>query len=231
MRACFLPEAILEEQQEILIMNDQFHHLVQVCRLRINDEILVLNGNGKKAFTTATSISKRELILKINRIELSPLSKKFDAVVAVPKKEALEQIIKMSIELGLRRLFLVRSTYSQERIPETSRLASLVQSAIEQSNNPWPADIVILKDWNEIPWDNYDKLICFDPTGSDGSDLRLSVSDSILTLVGPEGGFSKDEINFLQSKKSCRMIAWSTPILRAPTAFSVGVGWVTARLS
>lgn len=230
MRACYSPGSIFLEQQEIIVIDDQFHHLVQVCRLRLNEEVLILNGKGQKALATTSSISKRELRLKIISIELSDLPIKFDALIAIPKKDALEQIVKMSIELGLRRLFLIRSTYSQERIPDISRLNSLVQSAIEQSNNPWPAEIVILKDWEEVPWRQYDHLICFDPSGSKDSDLTLNKNDSILTLVGPEGGFSKDEIKFLQTKSSCHMIAWSTPILRAPTAFSVGVGWVTARI-
>lgn len=229
MRACYLPDVDLVEGQDVLIKDERFHHLVQVCRIRLNDEILILNGQGKKAIAIASSVTKRDLSLLIQKVEVATKPQSLDALIAVPKKDALELILKMSIELGLRNLFLIRSEYSQERIPDNTRLNSLIHSAIEQSNNPWPARITVLKNWDELPWEDYEHLICFDPRGSTKSDLNFSKDDSILTLVGPEGGFSNDEIKYLQTKSTCHMIAWSTPILRAPTAFSVGVGWVTAR--
>lgn len=230
MRACYLPDAILEAGQNIILKDEQFHHLIQVCRIKLNDEVLILNGRGARGNAMVKSIAKREAILGIKSTDLVPGPRALDALVAIPKKDALELIVKMSIELGLRRLILLRSSYSQEKVPEVGRLQALIQSAVEQSNNPWTTEILVLKGWDEVPWSNYQHLICFDPSAPSSDEIFFKNTDSILTLIGPEGGFSEEEIKNLQSKSLCHMIALPTPILRAPTAFAVSAGWVTARM-
>jgi len=216
---------------EVNLSGDAFHHLVQVCRLRINDEILLLNGQGKKAVAFLQTLSKRELTLKVVSVEEVPATSQLDALILVPKKDALELMLKMSVELGFRKVMLLRGAYSQERLPDEARLQSLLQSAIEQSNNPWPPEVILLKDWSEVVWNQYQHVLCFDPTGESGEQLKFKKTDGILTLIGPEGGFSPEELTLFQELSNAKRIAWQTPIMRAPTALGMATGWVTARMA
>lgn len=216
---------------EVALVEDAFHHLVQVCRLRAGEEILLLNGAGARAMGRIAEIGKRRATVNVISVETLPAPAKFDVVLAVPKRDALDLMVKMCVELGIRKAFLIRSAFSQERTPEEPRLAALVQNATEQSNNPWPTEFVVLKTWDEVPWSDYKTTLCFDPTGAAGEGLRLRKDDGILTLLGPEGGFSAEELSRIKAQAGVHTVAWPTPILRAPTALAMGVGWVTARLS
>ena len=231
MRACLLQGQELKANSELVLSDEAFHHLVQVCRLREKDELLVLNGLGQTAKATVQTIHKRQMILRLLELTVVNPPPKRDALFVIPKKDALEAMLKMSVELGLRKVFLVRGAYSQERLPEEKRLSSLLQSAIEQSNNPWPPEIVLLKDWSEVNWNEYQHVLCFDPVGERADKLSFAKTDGILTLIGPEGGFSPEEQLMVKQLPNGKLIAWDTPILRAPTALSMAVGWVTARMA
>lgn len=230
MRACLLPGMELSPGVDVKLVDERFHHVVQVCRLRPNDEVLLLNGNGEQARAVLVEVSKRSATLKVvGNIELMPKSAPLDVVIAVPKKDALELMLKMGTELGLRRIFLIRSAYSQERLPDPQRIEALIHSALEQSNNPWLPILVFPKSWRDIPWSDYQHVFCFDPSGSTGADLTWKADDGILTLIGPEGGFAPEELTIFTEQKNLRLCRWETPILRAPTALAMAVGWVTAR--
>jgi RsmE family RNA methyltransferase len=56
---------------------------------------------------------------------------------------------------------------------------------------------------------------------------KTSIHDetaSRLLIIGPEGGFSPQELELLHSKEALRVVNLPTPILRSPTAVAAGAG-------
>lgn len=209
---------------------DAFHHLVRVLRVREGEPILLLDGRGQRAHGLVVQVGKRHLSVDVSDPEQCPAPKPWDMAVGIPKREALELMLKMAVELGARRIFLVRANFSQEKWPEEKRIQALLTQAVEQSNNPWLPEIVLASSWEAIPWSEYAKTYCFHPGGGQEAGPPPLSSDEILTVVGPEGGFSAEEVNSFKSLPMMEFVSLQTPLMRAPTALAAAWGWMLGRM-
>lgn len=228
MRAHWLNQ--LNIQDEYTLTGDSLHHLVNVIRIEVNEKLLLLNGKGLFVETTVSSIGKKELRLKSYTHYEKKRSYEMDLVLAMPKRDALELSLKQATELGFARIFLVKSEYSQMRFPEEERTNKLLISALEQSNAAFFPEVVP-SEWNKIPWENYGEIFLLDSQTKDSKNAVVSEEDQRkLLIVGPEGGFSPEELKMLHALKFIRVVNLPTPILRTPTAVATGAGILLQRL-
>lgn len=227
MRASFDPDLIL--QDSYVITHDRHHHLVNVIRIERGDELLLLNGKGLQVLTSVESISKRELRLKFVSEKQGASASSMDLALGIPKKDALELSLKQATELGFRKIYLVRSKYSQVRVPEADRLSSILVSALEQSNASY-LPLIEEVSWEEIPWDNYDSSLMLDSQSQKRQKTDQKAEALSLLVVGPEGGFSPEEISYLHARPRMEVVTLPTPILRTPTALATGAGILLGRL-
>lgn len=214
----------LEVQENYCLRDEGFHHLVHVVRIKINEPLLLLDGQGLCVETVVETISKKELKLRLVKQFKMPRSYTFDLVLGLPKKEAFELCIKEVTELGFRRVYLVRTDYSQIKVPELERIEKLLVSALEQSNAPYLPEISesVLED---IPWNNYAEVLLLDSqTKASPPPFLTEPLASRLLVVGPEGGFSPSELQYFHAKSTLKVINLPTPILRTPTAVATGAG-------
>ncbi|MCM2349617.1 MAG: 16S rRNA (uracil(1498)-N(3))-methyltransferase [Bacteriovoracaceae bacterium] len=222
MRAHWVKDLI--EQDSYVLKDQSLHHLVNVVRIEAGEELMLLSGAGLMVVTTVESISKRELKLKFKEKIEDQRSFNFDLALGMPKRDALELCLKQATELGFRNIYLVRSDFSQMRFPEADRVEKLLVSALEQSNAPYLPQVQEA-DWKSIPWDQYSEAILMDSQTKIQAPKKTSDSLSPrLLIIGPEGGFSSGELQFLHSKERVRVVNLPTPILRTPTALAVGAG-------
>lgn len=221
MRASFQKDLTLQESYQL--KGDAAHHLINVVRVELHEEILLLNGAGLTIKTKVSALSKRELIL--TPIEHALVTRKniMDLALGIPKKDALELSLKQAVELGFRKIYLIRSEYSQTRLPEVERLESLLVSALEQSNAAFMPEIIPAS-WEEIPSTDYNEILMMDSQTKTPAVKAGNKSVSSLLIVGPEGGFSPAESQFLHQLPQIRILNLPTPILRTPTAVATGAG-------
>jgi 16S rRNA (uracil1498-N3)-methyltransferase len=227
MRAIWLPS--IDDSLIHQISGEPFHHLVNVVRINEGEELLLLDGCGLQVRTVVNRKSKRDIELKeIERVMIQ-VTHTMDLALGIPKRDALELCLKQATEIGFRRIFLVRSEYSQIKVPEAQRVHNLLVSALEQSNAAFLPEIIEC-DWSQISWSEYGmKLMLDSQTEESKGELKKS-STPMLLVVGPEGGFSPREIEFLHSVKGMEVLNFPTPIMRTPTALAVGAGSLLQRL-
>lgn len=214
----------LSVQPDYILKDEALHHLVNVVRIEAGDELLLLNGAGLFVETRVERISKRELNLKMIKSYQQERNFTFDLALAMPKREALELCLKEATELGFRNIYLIRSDFSQMRMPEAERMEKLVVSALEQSNAPYLPQISEAS-WNSIPWANYAEALLMDSqTKIEPTPVHHPATAPRLLIVGPEGGFSPQELTYLHSQEKVKVVNLPTPILRTPTAVATGAG-------
>jgi 16S rRNA (uracil1498-N3)-methyltransferase len=220
MRASFQQDLTIQDSYQL--RGDAAHHLVNVVRIELGEEILLLNGAGLRVKTKVSSLSKREVLLE--KLEHSNTERTFhmDLALGIPKKDALELSLKQAVELGFRKIFLVRSQYSQTKLPETERIMSLLISALEQSNSSYLPEIHPVS-WDEIPAADYNEILLMDSQHETKKTQGQKMAAALL-VVGPEGGFSPEESAFLHQLPKIRIVNLPTPILRTPTAVATGAG-------
>lgn len=213
-----------------VITGETHHHLVHVVRIEQGEAILLSDGVGLQVETIVETITKKEVRLKHQSVRQTPRAFNFDLALGVPKKEALELCLKQATELGFKTIYLVRSDYSQTKLPEAERLKSLLVSALEQSNAPYLPKLIPCS-WEEVPWTNYESSLMLDSqTRVDQKPLSLDPKSEHVLIVGPEGGFSPSEISLLHGVEKMHVVHLPTPILRSPTALAAGAGYMLKSL-
>lgn len=224
MRACYFPNLSSDDRNsEVIIDGDSFHHLKNVIRIKEQDELLLLNGEGLVAKTLVSKIGKKELIVNINDLKFHEDHRKISLVLGVPKKEAFESILKIAVELNLKKIYLYYSEFSQRQVEILERHKKLLISALEQSNAAYLPEILEYQEeqLKEATW------VLFSNRAFNSID-NFSKDKEIVYFVGPEGGFSESEEEELL--KRADGVALPSNILRAPTAVAAGYGFITSRL-
>jgi 16S rRNA (uracil1498-N3)-methyltransferase len=232
MRAIFLPDYNHESVSkglEINIDGDRAKHLIRVIRIKLNEEILVLNGQGLKAITEVSNIEKKTILLTIKNIELEKRQEFLDVAIACPKRDAFEEIIRASVELGVSRVIPLYSQYSQLKEIQYERLERIIESGMIQSNNPFAMPIEKFQGLSEFleTANQYDHAFYLNYSATNfkglGSLMGLK-NKKVLLIIGPEAGFSKEEELDIKKINGLQSIPLSKYILRSPTAAIAGIG-------
>ena len=224
MRAIFYSFQKENNLGNIVVTDDSAKHL-NVVRVKINEEILVLNGHGLIALTKVSLITKNQIELLIISIEESVASHEISLAIANPKKEAFEDILKIAVELGIRNIYPLTSKFSQYDYVYNDRIQRILESALIQSNNPFLP--VIYPQAELIDYvKNLDSVLYFFNSRQNNCGKVEFISGTRTILIGPEGGFSANEEDAILTKNNVISIHLPTPILRAPTAVASSVGYL-----
>lgn len=227
MRATYLSDLIVQENY--LITGDKLHHLTNVVRVEAGERLLLLNGAGLRVLTQITAVTKKNMSLRYEEHSEALREIEIDLALGMPKREALESCLKQATELGIRKIFLIKSRYSQMRFPDEARTQSLLVSALEQANNPFMPEVMETS-FEALPWDDYGTALWLNSQTSEPKNTELKKNKQALLIVGPEGGFSPEEMEFFRQKTVIESLGLPTPILRTTTAVSAGVGILLERL-
>lgn len=221
----------LNTGQDYLIEGPNAHHLSGVARIRTGENLLLLNGKGLTIQTKVTQVEKRRVQVKVLSCEQLTQSSKIDLAVGITKKEAWDELLKKSVELGIGTLYPLYSQFAQPYKVNPTRSDRLIESALIQSNNPWKLrieDPITLEQLKSLA-ESYQSiaLMGLQTEQQFSSDKK---HDNVLLVVGPEGGFSKEEEEMILSFSNTYTITLPCPILRTPTAVVSGAGFLLGQL-
>ena len=229
MECLYYPE--LNEQTKFAdIIGAEAKHL-KALRLRDNDKIMITNGTGLCAVSTVQRISKEEYRLSVKEYLSGhgEMPRKVGlAMGLLDSRDRFEIALEKAVELGVSDFYPLISDYVQGKKYNKSRTELKVIAATKQCKRARLMnvyDLVSIVDFAEMTKD-YDQIILADENGQEPSQTVLK--KSVLLLIGPEGGFSEDEIKTF--KKDSRTESWNlgNRRLRAETAAVVCAGIVSA---
>jgi len=229
MRAIVIKDTEVDVGEELAVTEEAHRHL-KVTRCIAGETILLLLGKGDVAQAEILKSNKTETTLKIRSTEHWSRLSHIEICIGLVKKDAMEEIAKLVTELGVEKVVPLLTKYSQRPSNQFKRWDRIVEQAQEQSNNaytPILAEPVEIRDFlfsqKDLGLNNY--LFSSKP---DDFHAQAATSEIIKKrlFIGPEGGFSSDEEDLIVHSVGAQKIHLCTPILRAPTAVSVGVGHV-----
>ncbi len=103
----FFFEQPLKENEIILIKENEFHHLVNVMRAKLESRIEIVNGMGELAIGCVKSIEKKQATLLIQEVKIEPIPN-FQIILAqaIPRPNRLDFILEKGTELGMTEIHL-----------------------------------------------------------------------------------------------------------------------------
>lgn len=216
----FAPSSDFINQTSVELKDQEAQHVSKVLRYSIGDNLLVADGEGHRFNTEIVELNKRSVIAQIlsKQSKDIPKEKKVLAMGVIKKRDRLEFAIEKAVELGAWEICLFNADHSERSKINYVRVASQIKSAFKQSGRFWLPKLTILDSIASV-YDHYtdsEFVMAHEEIDIVNEPVKLVEGQNIL-LVGPEGGFSKREID-LHNEKGGAFISLGANRLRAETA-------------
>ncbi len=216
----------LSLKSPIKLENKQVHYLINVMRKKIDDSILVFNSVNGEFLAKISEIYKNTIIIDIiKKIRDVKIENDIWLLFAPVKKSPTEYIVQKATELGVSKIIPIITERTITKNLNLNRMQDIAIESSEQCDRITIPEICAVKKLKDLilNWDN-DRIIFFCDETIRNNDVvkidfqNLSTKSFGAILVGPEGGFSANETNYLREKKFIRPIDLGPRILRSDTA-------------
>ena len=227
------------ENNIVLLGEEDLHHLKDVLRLSLGEEVEVLSPEGPfLARVSSLSPFTLEVVAPIS--EKRELDNRLGIAWSLLKGENNDWIVMKGTELGVtdfHPFISKRSIVKAELGKEDNRLARLkkiAKSSAQQCRRASVPEVYPYVKYLDAISSDYDvKLFAWEGINGQSQTLYKAINEirkgqSVLLLIGPEGGFGEDEAQ-LAVEHGFRMVSLGRRILRAETAAIYAASLVGAR--
>jgi len=231
---------ISDENKEIIINNpEDIKHISRVLRLKEGNIVEICDNEGYDYYSKINFIKKDIIICSIiERIE-SKGEPPIDLVLfqALPKSNKMDLIVQKSVELGIKKIVPIITNRCVVKIKDkksennkVERWNKISEEAAKQSKRGRIPTVEEIADFNDLKnvFNNYD-LVLIPYEKEDSLSVKKVLKEyprirSAAIVIGPEGGFEKEEINYAENW-GAKSVTLGPRILRTETA-----GFVTASI-
>jgi 16S rRNA (uracil1498-N3)-methyltransferase len=228
----FFVDASLLKDPLVTIGGSEAHHIQNVLRLKRGDPIKLFDGTGFEYDAHIVNMSAKSVDVEIRRKSRTAANCAVQLIVAQAflKERKMDDLVRRLCELGVERWIPFFSQRSVAR-PDEKRLAvrrqrwkRIATEALKQCRRSDTLEIKEALSFEQVLdfgrtcdlkivfWENESN-----PLSRDIGSVRENRHENILVMLGPEGGFSEEEIE--KAKDNGFVTAGLGPrILRAETA-------------
>jgi 16S rRNA (uracil1498-N3)-methyltransferase len=226
----FLPQANIQEGRGI-VHGAELAHLMKVLRLRAGDFVTLFDNTGWEHEAVIETLTTERGELKI--IESHPTSRESPVPitlgVGLTKGEKLDWVIEKATELGVSTIIPLSSSYTVPKLDKdrihrrAERWRKIAVSAAKQcgrSRIPEVRSLCSFETFVTESWSETLKLIFWENEMEQSLSRlfeRCRETRNVLLAIGPEGGFSKREVE-LATAQGFQSVHLGRRILRAETA-------------
>ncbi|MBR2883318.1 MAG: 16S rRNA (uracil(1498)-N(3))-methyltransferase [Clostridia bacterium] len=187
-----------------LITGEEAQHISRVLRMKKGDEVTLCDGEGNFYEARLTDFNEKSVeaeILSVRRAETEPRVK-LCVFQGVPKNPKLETIVQKLTEIGATAVVPMdtqRAVAKLDKSAKVERLRKIAREAAKQSRRgiiPTVSDTMSFKDAIKEAAKADLMIIAYEEERETSlkSALQGKTPESVSVLIGPEGGFEKEEV-------------------------------------
>lgn len=203
----------------VLLSREESHHLAKVLRHRVGDAIRLTDGRGSLFEGRIESLSPRGAV----RIESAvPRKAPYGRVLLAQgllKGEKMEFVIQKAAELGAAEILPFTSSRTIAEWKKDSRKwerwRKIAEAASKQSGRAHHLTVQEPVVFEKILETHAESKVIFWEEFNESA--TFPIGESVLVLIGPEGGFSGQEAS-LAKDKGFSVLSMGSLVLRAETA-------------
>jgi len=224
-------DAALSAGAEFELSARAAQHLVKVLRHRVGDRVTVFDGKGREATAEIVTAHRQHgcSVRVIETVEVSresPLA--IELLPGLSRGDKMDLVIQKAVELGVAAIRPIVAQRSEVRPDKSaaSRLArwrEIVIGACEQCGRTYLPEVHPPVAIEQIAASAATRLV-LDPASATGLADCRPAADAISIAIGPEGGFSEQDMALLDRNDFMR-VRFGPRILRTETA---GIAAVSA---
>jgi 16S rRNA (uracil1498-N3)-methyltransferase len=233
----FLPSVHVTDNR-LSITDEKAHYLLSVLRCRKGDHLIVFDGSGTCFMTVIKEARKREVFAEILETFSCNLESPLHCILVqgILKGEKMDMVIQKTTELGVNEIIPAVTERSQLR--DTRRVKRWRKIAEEASRQSGRSVVPVVHEPVELKkvltscasQSTHEGFIFYEEEGMKLSEAvkvfstkgsrnpsPLAGEGELLILIGPEGGFTKEEVQFAE-EQGLTVISLGKRILKAETA-------------
>src|SRR3954466_11006691 len=223
-RALFYLDNVPEVGELAVVDGDEGFHAANVRRIRPGEELDLGDGAGAMAHCVIEDVGKARLTARVlERWTVEPTTPTVTVVQAIPKSDRSELAIELATEAGADAFVAWQAARCVARWDGQAkgdkglrRWDAVARSAARQSRRPYIPPVTGVVSTAELVQrvrdDGATTLVLHESATVKLTELPLAQADSLMLIVGPEGGIAADEITALSE-------AGATAVRLGPTVF------------
>ncbi|MBP9886603.1 MAG: 16S rRNA (uracil(1498)-N(3))-methyltransferase [Leptospiraceae bacterium] len=199
-------------QNEITLTKEEIEHLRSLRLNEIEKEIEVRDGNGNSYFFQVGQKSKTGKLIEKRNFEIPTTQNKIAS--AIPKAQRLDFLLQKSTEIGITDFYFINFFQSERRDLNIERCNKIILEACSQSKRHSIPNIKLYNSLEKFILE-HQNLLLLNPMANQS--LSQNSDWELIPVIGPEGGFRKEEIELLENTKA-KSFSIGKNILRIETA-------------
>lgn len=183
---------------------DEAIHAIRVLRLKIGDDIFLIDGKGTFYEAVVTLANSKHCLYKITQTLVQNKTWKGHIHLAIaPTKDIsrIEWLVEKATEIGFDEISFLSCQFSERKNLRIDRIERIVISAMKQSRKVWKPIVNNMLSFEDFMQKEVtgQKFICHCYNEIEKTDFFSNINNSglfedITVLIGPEGDFSINEV-------------------------------------
>ena len=215
-----------KSDSDIILDKIDSKHLSKSLRKKVGDIIRITNGAGLEIKGNIIRLGKNIKVNVINKVKHKKRAISIHIAMSPLKNPSrFEWFVEKSTEIGISEITPLITKFSEKKKVNISRLNKIVISSMKQSNQFYLPKVNPVTSFDEFLKLNKDyKLIAHLKNNNSFNNESIGSKDKIVVMIGPEGGFSKEEI-LKANKEKIKEISFGKNRFRSETAgvFAVSI--------
>ena len=192
-------------EKSAILTDEESKHALRVLRKKVDDELKCTDGKGQMAVGFIKDTAGKQCLIDVTGLErIAPPAYELHLVVSPTKNIArMEWLVEKCTELGLSSLQVVWTRHSERKKIKIERLLKKGLAAMKQSRQVYlpefPEPLSLSNYLKNKPDGQLWVAHCREDTNKLNWVQKVKAKGKHRVFIGPEGDFSKEEIQLLVS--------------------------------
>lgn len=233
------------DADKIIILGEDYNHIKNVLRCKLGEEIDVCDENEIRYKTKIEEYTDKMVVCAIESVDETITEFGIDVSLyqGVPKSDKFELIIQKTTELGINHIIPVQMERSIAKIDEKNAEKKLerwnkiaLEASKQSGRQKVPTVHNVIKFKNIIENISKYDIVLLPYENEKSVTMRVALNkikannnkiEKIAVIIGPEGGFSDEEINMIMKYENVYIVSLGPRILRTETAGLTALAMIT----